>query len=529
METLQSESGQLDPDRHPAGRAAPSGLPQGWPYLLLFGALGVSVAVYAAVTPPAWALSWAVKLSGTHDLRVRLALFGLALALAARAFGRYRKTAWRLGAAMVVWVALAEALCPTTPLAALGGFESLLVLLLVLSIGPFVTSAPAPPPGGERERDLVRALVAHPDSDTLAPFALRFDKTYAFSPDRRAAVAYRVLAGVAVASGDPIGERRSWPDAISAFLGEARRQGWRPAVLAAGPRARPLWLGRGMHPIEIGDEVIIEVDGFSLAGRPMRNVRQAVGRTARAGVSTRFVRERDLDPVLSGQLRRIHETWLDHGPGREHGFAMNLDAMALGRHGDALVAVAFAAEGYAVAFQRYLPAAMDGRAPVLSLDVMPRDPIAPNGVNERLIVDTVEYARLHGYRAVSLNFAAFRTTLARTAPERPWASTQWWLKPTQRTIHLLDPLIQVESLYLFNAKFRPGWLPRTVLIRSWFDLPWFALAAFGLEFALPYDRRRALSLPEREPDDELGEGSGPRLAGTTPKSEAARPDSATGT
>jgi lysyl-tRNA synthetase class 2 len=260
-----------------------------------------------------------------------------------------------------------------------------------------------------------------------------------------------------------------------------------------------------MHPIEIGDEVIVAVDKFSLTGRQMRNVRQAVGRTARAGVTTRFLRESELDPALARQLRRIHVSWLDHGPGREHGFAMNLDAMAQGRHEDALLAIAFAAEGYAVGFQRYLAAATDGREPALSLDVMPRDPIAPNGVNERLIVDTIEYAKTHGYRAVSLNFAAFRTTLSRTPGARNAANgaggegadggSDWWVRPTQRAIHLLDPLIQVESLYLFNAKFRPDWLPRTVLVRSWFDLPWFGLAALGMEFAMPYDRRRVALEP----------------------------------
>ncbi|HEV2639719.1 MAG TPA: phosphatidylglycerol lysyltransferase domain-containing protein [Actinocrinis sp.] len=498
METLQSESGQLDPGKYPAGRVAASGLPQGWPCLLLFGALGVSVAVYAAVTPPDWALHWAGNLSGTHELRLRLGVLGGALAVCARVFGRLRRPVWRLGMCTVAWVALAEALCPTTPVAALGGFAALLALLLVLAIGPFVTSAPAPAPGGEPERVQVRRLVAHPDSDTLAPFALRHDKSYAFSPDRGAVIAYRVLAGVAVVSGDPVGARRSWPAAISAFLDECRASGWRPAVLAAGPQARTLWLGRGMHPIEIGDEVIIDVDRFSLTGRPMRNVRQAVGRTARAGVTTRFVREGDLDPALARQLRAIHETWLGHGTGREHGFAMNLDKMAQGLHTEAVVAVAFAAEGYAIAFQRYLPTAIDGRAAALSLDVMPRDPIAPNGVNERLIADTVAYAREQGYHSVSLNFAAFRTTLARTAPEHLRPGPDWWLGPTQRAIHLLDPLIQVESLYLFNAKFQPGWLPRTVLIRSWFDLPWFAVAALGMEFAMPYDRRRVTNRPGDE-------------------------------
>ena len=42
-----------------------------------------------------------------------------------------------------------------------------------------------------------------------------------------------------------------------------------------------------------------------------------------------------------------------------------------------------------------------------------------------------------------------------------------------RAIHLLDPLIQVESLYRFNAKFKPGWLPRAGSCScdcvAWFD------------------------------------------------------------
>lgn len=512
METLETEPDHLEPGDYPDSRIAQpgptQGLLQGWPYAVLFGCLGIAVAIYAVGTPPEWALRWAEKMSGTHAMRAHLALAGELLALFARCFGRLRKVAWRAGLCLVVWVALAEAFSPTTPLAAAGGFGALLALLAVLAIGPYSTAAPPPEPGGEAERTQVRRLIAHPDSDTLAPFALRYDKSYSFSPDRRAVVSYRVLAGVAVVSGDPIGDRNSWPAAVAAFLAQTRRRGWRPAVLAAGPQARALWLERGMHPIEIGDEVIVEVDRFSLTGRPMRNVRQAVGRTVRAGITTRFLRESELDPALARQLRRIHETWLDRGPGREHGFAMNLDAMAQGRHEDALVAVAFAAEGYAVGFQRYLPAATGGREPVLSLDVMPRDPIAPNGINERLIVDTVEYARSHGFRAVSLNFAAFRTTLSRTPSPRGAGkgdhegdTSEWWLRPTQRTIHLLDPLIQVESLYSFNAKFQPAWLPRTVLVRSWLDLPWFAIAAFGMEFALPYDRRR-VALDPRSPEEE---------------------------
>lgn len=360
------------------------------------------------------------------------------------------------------------------------------VLLFVL--GWLMASAPAPRPGGRAQRAILRAMISHPDSETLAPFALRYDKSYVFSRDGRAAVGYRVLAGMAVAGGDPVGAAESWPDAIAEYTALVEHSGWRAAVLGAGPAARALWEEQGLgRAIGIGDEVVVDTAAFGLEGRAMRNVRQAVRRTERAGLTTEVVPERALDPGLAGQLRRIHREWLG-AAGREHGFAMNLDAMARGAHPDALVAVAMAPEGYAVAFQRYLPAGHAGRNAALSLDVMPRTPLSPNGVNERLIVDLIEYARTHGYPRVSLNFAAFRPLLAqaRSAP-RELTRTQ---RGTIRAIGLLDPLIQVDSLYRFNDKFRPGWIPRAVLVGSWFDLPRFAIAAFGLEFALPYDRRR---------------------------------------
>jgi len=408
-------------------------------------------------------------------------------------------------------------------------------LALIAVLATLSAAAPPPEPADQAERAAMRALIAHRDSDTLAPFALRYDKTYAFEPQGRAAIGYRVLAGMAVVGGDPIGAREAWPAAVDAFLDEAARRGWRPAVLGAGPEARELWAERGMRGFGIGDEVIVDVESFSLSGRAMRNVRQAVQRTEHAGICVAVVPERELSAELSSQLRRIHRAWLGRGTprrprpdadeipqGREHGFAMNLDAMAEGRHPDSLFVIAFAEEGYAVSFQRYLVAAGAGGRPILSLDVMPRHRVAPNGVNERLIVETIEYAAEHGYKAVSLNFAAFRPILeayrlgtagpaggteagatdesAETEETAGAVAAAGTTQPggvsvaarlTRRAIHLLDPLIQIESLYRFNAKFRPGWLPRAVLVASWLDLPLFGLAAFGLEFALPYDRRRS--------------------------------------
>jgi lysylphosphatidylglycerol synthetase-like protein (DUF2156 family) len=116
--------------------------------------------------------------------------------------------------------------------------------------------------------------------------------------------------------------------------------------------------------------------------------------------------------------------------------------------------------------------------------VMPRDPQGPNGVNERLIVDLVDWARERGIGEISLNFAAFRPIMDAGSGRTLLQSAAY------RAIHLLDPWIMLESLYRFNAKFRPGWQPRSVVFRSWGEVGWLAASALAMEFSLPLDRRR---------------------------------------
>ncbi|WP_169744395.1 bifunctional lysylphosphatidylglycerol flippase/synthetase MprF [Spirillospora albida] len=367
------------------------------------------------------------------------------------------------------------------------GTVGLLVLVVTL-LGP----DPAPPPGGTAERRRVAALVAHPGSDTLAPFALRRDKTYVFAPGGRAAIGYRVLFGVAVAGGDPVGDPEAHPAAVRAFLDLCSRTGWRPAALGASAASLEAW-GR-VRSLGFGDEVLVRPDRFTLSGRQMRNVRQAVRRTHNSGVTSEILPERDLPPELRDRLQDVAARSL--GGASERGFSMNLDELLTGHHPGAVVAIAYDEGGEPIAFQRYMTAGTG-----LSLDAMRRTPGGPNGVHERLIVEVVAYAAERGHPVVSLNFAAFRALL--DAADRNPAERAGY-----RALHLLDPLIAVESLYLFNKKFRPDYLPRSVLFRSRTDLGRLAVALLTLEFgrtkASPARARGAAGETAAEPVPTFG-------------------------
>lgn len=80
----------------------------------------------------------------------------------------------------------------------------------------------------------IRALIRRFNAnDSLAYFATRRDKSVVYEPKGRAAVTYRIEAGVCLASADPIGDPRYWDEAIVAWLERARSFGWVPAVMGA--------------------------------------------------------------------------------------------------------------------------------------------------------------------------------------------------------------------------------------------------------------------------------------------------------
>src|SRR5882757_5065853 len=164
-------------------------------------------------------------------------------------------------------------------------------------------------------------------NDSLAYFATRRDKSVVFAPSGRAAVTYRVEVGVCLASGDPIGDPRAWPQAIDAWLALCQSYGWTPGNMGASSAGAKAFREAGLNALELGDEAILRTAEFRLSGRDMRGVRQAVTRARRAGLTVRIRRHYDVEPAEMAQVISRADSWRDTEA--ERGFSM-----ALGRMGD---------------------------------------------------------------------------------------------------------------------------------------------------------------------------------------------------
>jgi lysyl-tRNA synthetase class 2 len=355
----------------------------------------------------------------------------------------------------------------------------LIELATLLSIAYVVfrpLAAPRALPGPVARRRAAELVRAH-GRDTLSFFKLRSDEHYFFSADGRAFVGYRIENGVLLLAGDPVGPDDALPPLLQELIEFARVRGLRLGAVGASEHLRPLYEELGFKTLYLGDEAVIELDRFSLEGRPIRKVRQSVTRLRKAGYTANLQPVSALDAETAREIEVVLERGRQGAP--ERGFSMSMDSVG-GQHGeDTLVVLARDAENRIRGVLHFVPCY--GR-PAVSLSFMRRDPDTPNGLTEFMVACATELLRERGLREVSLNFATFARWMHSPSglPERALG----------RLVALANPFFQIESLYRFNAKFFPRWEPRYLVYEGALGLPRASLAVMWAEGQLPKPRLR---------------------------------------
>lgn len=362
---------------------------------------------------------------------------------------------------------------------------------LITVMAPILTllqpSPPKPRMSKEDENGLRGLLAEFGDRDSVGYFALREDKSVVWSNTRKAAITYRVVGGCALASGDPIGNPDAWPQAMHAFMELSAQNGWTPVGLGCSEEAGEIWVREAdMTALEIGDEAVVHVDEYDPDNPRYRNVRQSVRRILKQNYTTEIFRTSEMTKEMRLLLTEDSKRW--RGAATERGFMMGLGRIADDDEPDLLIVTA-KKDGLVMAILQYVPWGTKG----LSLDLMRRSPQADSGVNELMIDATIRYAREQGIDRISLNFAAFRSVFERGAQLGAGPIIRSW----RGILLFMSRWLQMESLFRFNSKFRPEWVPRYIMYRKSADLPKAGLATMRAEAFIGSRRtetRKATSL-----------------------------------
>jgi lysyl-tRNA synthetase class 2 len=363
---------------------------------------------------------------------------------------------------------------------AINGFSVALMLVVLLA---FFRS----PRGRDRllpedERRLRALLRVYGRRDSLGYFALRRDKAVCWTPGRDAAVLYRVVNGVALASGDLVGDRAAWPRAVGHWLDMARRHAWVPAVTNAGPAAAVVYEAAGFRSLPYGDEAVVEAASFATAfadgSAGLGALRQAHAVLGGAGYTVVLRRHREIAPDELRRLAQLADAWRRHPA--ERGFSVALGRLGDAADGDCLLAECRDPRGRTCAVVTFVPWGPDG----LTLDLMRRDRESGRApvdflITEVLLRSAAGTAPLAAVARVSLNFTAFRGALSSRLRRAP--------------LRLLARHGQVAGRERAYAAYRPRWQARFLLYERATDLPRVAAANAIAEGFLTAPRLRRRS------------------------------------
>ena len=293
------------------------------------------------------------------------------------------------------------------------------------------------------------------------------------------------MHGVALVSGDPIGDPEAWPGAIAAYRGICDEYGWTMAVMGCSETGATIFRREAkLQALMLGDEAIVEVADFTLDGRPMRGVRQACTRVARAGFDVEVRRMRDVDRRRArAASSALADAW--RGDAVERGYSMALSRLGDPADGDCVLAVA-RKDGEPHGVLHFVPW---GKTRALARPDAPRAQRRQRAERVHDRQGDAGGAEL-GVTRVSLNFAVFRDAIERG--ERIGAGPI--LRGWRALLVFLSRWWQIETLYRFNVKFRPYWEPRFISFPSSRDLPRIAIAALEAEAFLvrPHRLKRML-------------------------------------
>ncbi len=308
---------------------------------------------------------------------------------------------------------------------------------------------------GRRAAELrARDIVRRHGTGTLDYFALRDDKQWFFHRD--SLVAYGVFGGVCLVSPDPIGPFSERAHVWDSFRRYVDRNGWGLGVMGAGEEWLPTYQASGMRFLYIGDEAVVDPREFSLQGGKMKGLRQAVNRVARYGYTVRFLDPARLDPADAARMAELMAK--SRRGEQERGFSMMLGRLFDRRDTGLLLTLVEGPDGAPAAMCQFVPSPAIGG---FSLDLMRRDPgDHPNGLLDFALCSTIDRLKEMGMKGLSLNFAALRSVLEGDTGDGVTQRVERW------ALRRLSGVLQIETLWRFNAKYEPKWLPRYIVFDS---------------------------------------------------------------
>lgn len=307
---------------------------------------------------------------------------------------------------------------------------------------------------GATDAARARAIVRAYGGGHLAWLSTWAGNSYWFADPPDAAIAYRVIGGVAVTTCDPIGDPARSADAVAGFVAFCAEHGWVPAFYSVTATTRDTCAGLGMRSVQVAEEIVLPLEGLRFTGKRWQDVRTALNKAGKEGITAEWLSYRTAPLAITDQIRAISEEWVADKGLPEMGFTLGgIPELA---DDEVRVLVAIDTDRTVHGVTSWMPVHRDEKVVGWTLDFMRRrsGDGAFRGTSEFLVASAVQTMQAEGVEFLSLSGSPLaRVDRGDDVGERR----------LQRVLDALgdalEPIYGFRSLHAFKAKFQPTYAP----------------------------------------------------------------------
>lgn len=308
----------------------------------------------------------------------------------------------------------------------------------------------------EEEFQRAKSMVKEYGNSSIDYFKTYYDKTFFMPQNIRAFIAYRTSGKYAVVLENPVAENgEEMKKCIESFERFCEENGLTDIYYRVLPESISVYHELKKKSILIGEEATVDTLDFTLEGKEMKSVRNAINKTTSMG----FVCKEYQPPLMDGfiqKLRAVSDEWLRMLEREELVFSQGVfeeqeikQQTVLAVEND---------EEKVVAFMNIIQDYNKGEG---TYDLMRKTSDSPNGIMDFMMISLFDFFKSRGIQYVNLGFAPF------SGLEKASGLPEKTLRFAYENFKVLS---HYKGQHEFKDKFKPRWTKRYLVYKHDFDL-----------------------------------------------------------
>ncbi|MCD8145972.1 MAG: DUF2156 domain-containing protein [Clostridiales bacterium] len=300
------------------------------------------------------------------------------------------------------------------------------------------------------EIERAASIICAVGNDSQHGLTLNSESSYYFGEDVYGVIPYTLAGKRAMSQGDPACKPEDAESLVDEYLLFCRNKGYKPIFNSVSKEMADVLKCRDFRVLRYGEEAILDLASYSLAGGKKGALRRNVAKLNRAGVVLLEYRSDSArDPTLEKEISELEEQWFAD---KKLNLTYSVGDLQFDRPYGRRYFITRDRDGTLLTVLSFLPYRQKKG---YCVDVMYRKLDGPTGAMEHAIISAAMKMKEDGVEEVSLNIAPL-AGIDITKPDTVKAE-----KLMYEIFNQMDFGYDFKNLYRFKSKFAPSnWKPR---------------------------------------------------------------------